>query len=246
MNVPGALILGANDFVSDEEAQRVRAAIHNEERIMASLDAEIRQAKATLATLVQKRCEVRDLMASNTAPSDAEILSIRETILQQEATLSRISGEIDETRNALEELSRERSRAQASQMAIDAPEVGSHDSKTLALERIDAEAHRREEDLQRLLREYDRTRETVESHKAILSPVRRIPPEILGEIFHHCLCFSFKNYVRPSAEDAPLLLLQVNIKHQRSYLLQFSRFPLFRYARFGRKSQNPLLGFGRR
>ncbi|KAF7327979.1 hypothetical protein MKEN_00378300 [Mycena kentingensis (nom. inval.)] len=59
--------------------------------------------------------------------------------------------------------------------------------------------------LAELLRQRDATHETLEAHRALLSPIRRIPPEILGEIFLHTL-----RGERVAAKDCPLLLLQVS------------------------------------
>ncbi|KAJ7276743.1 hypothetical protein C8J57DRAFT_1583987, partial [Mycena rebaudengoi] len=59
--------------------------------------------------------------------------------------------------------------------------------------------------------------QSLERYQTILSPIRRLPPEILGEIFtFHFICGSSTSY--PSSKRAPWLLAQV-CSHWRSVAL---------------------------
>ncbi|KAF7364016.1 F-box domain-containing protein [Mycena sanguinolenta] len=52
--------------------------------------------------------------------------------------------------------------------------------------------------------------QSIEAHKAILSPVRRLPPEILGEIFSLVVRATFDSYTPPPVtQHAPWLLTRV-------------------------------------
>ncbi|KIM70591.1 hypothetical protein SCLCIDRAFT_6228 [Scleroderma citrinum Foug A] len=55
--------------------------------------------------------------------------------------------------------------------------------------------------------------QSVLSHKALTSPVRRVPPEVLGEIFFHCLPTA--PYVTPHDVEGPMVLTQV-CRHWRA------------------------------
>ncbi|KAJ7082237.1 hypothetical protein B0H15DRAFT_785874 [Mycena belliarum] len=62
--------------------------------------------------------------------------------------------------------------------------------------------------LKGLLTERDQTHHALEAHRALLSPIRRIPHEVLCEIFIRCLP---KNaYVEASVTQCPLLLTQIS------------------------------------
>lgn len=58
------------------------------------------------------------------------------------------------------------------------------------------------------------------SHKAFTSPVRRIPPEVLGEIFYHCLPIA--PYVTPRDVESPMVLTQV-CRHWRAVAMSTPR-----------------------
>lgn len=45
------------------------------------------------------------------------------------------------------------------------------------------------------------------AHQALISPSRRIPPEVLGEVFYHCL--SKTPYITPRDIEAPMVLTRV-------------------------------------
>ncbi|KAJ7785186.1 hypothetical protein DFH07DRAFT_699116, partial [Mycena maculata] len=53
----------------------------------------------------------------------------------------------------------------------------------------------------------DKTQEYIDAHRALLTPVRRLPPEIVQEIFLACLPTQ-RNAVM-SAQEAPLILTSI-------------------------------------
>ncbi|KAL4079542.1 hypothetical protein J3A83DRAFT_4368309 [Scleroderma citrinum] len=62
--------------------------------------------------------------------------------------------------------------------------------------------------------------QSVLSHKALTSPVRRVPPEVLGEIFFHCLPTA--PYVTPHDVEGPMVLTQV-CRHWRTIAMSTPR-----------------------
>ncbi|KAI6044032.1 hypothetical protein EDC04DRAFT_2646812 [Pisolithus marmoratus] len=58
------------------------------------------------------------------------------------------------------------------------------------------------------------------SHKALTSPIRRVPPEVLGEIFYHCLPTA--PYVTPRDVEGPMVLTQV-CRHWRAVAMSTPR-----------------------
>ncbi|KAJ7165542.1 hypothetical protein C8R43DRAFT_212698 [Mycena crocata] len=75
---------------------------------------------------------------------------------------------------------------------------------TLRLGRLDGEIVKLQKEIDKLLEERNNLHTYVEAHKALLSPVRRVPPDIIQEIFLACLP-SHRNCVM-SAQEAPVLL----------------------------------------
>ncbi|KAJ3828648.1 hypothetical protein F5880DRAFT_1698413 [Lentinula raphanica] len=78
--------------------------------------------------------------------------------------------------------------------------------KTLLVEHC-AELERLDKEIARALREKEKIKNFVEAHRALMSPVRQLPDEVLGEIFVHCLPTE-RNAVR-SLDEAPLLLITI-------------------------------------
>ena len=70
--------------------------------------------------------------------------------------------------------------------------------------RLDTEIDRLRAIIYDLLEQRHKTRKFVNDHRALLSPARRLPSEIVGEIFVHCLPTT-RNAVK-STREAPLLL----------------------------------------
>ncbi|KAI6116251.1 hypothetical protein F5141DRAFT_1212859 [Pisolithus sp. B1] len=65
-----------------------------------------------------------------------------------------------------------------------------------------------------------RVRLSAISHKALTSPIRRIPPEVLGEIFYRCLPTA--PYVTPRDVESPMVLTQV-CRHWRAVAMSTPR-----------------------
>ncbi|KAE9400643.1 hypothetical protein BT96DRAFT_818902, partial [Gymnopus androsaceus JB14] len=76
-------------------------------------------------------------------------------------------------------------------------ELGQINSKILQLK----------QELQALATRRSTIRSFIRSHNALLSPMRRLPAEVLSEIFFHCLPTD-RNPVR-SIKEAPLLFTRV-------------------------------------
>ncbi|KAJ7761975.1 hypothetical protein DFH07DRAFT_814744 [Mycena maculata] len=195
MNAPGAFLV--NLFVTEEEALEARENMAQNQLLMASLDAEIAKAQAALKELVSQRTAAQLLLESNSAPSDTEARAIREIIISKETQMGQLEDEIAETRAALNSMIE--GRAQVAQQS--GPSSG-------ALEKFDADIEGARTVLKGLLTERDQTHDVLEAHKALLSPIRRIPPEVLGEIFTHCL--PKDPFIEASVAHCPLLLTQIS------------------------------------
>lgn len=75
------------------------------------------------------------------------------------------------------------------------------------LDRLEAEVTRAQAILDGLVSKRDKLKHFVDAHKALISPVRRLPPEILQEIFVRCLSTT-RNSVMHNSEP-PMLLTEV-------------------------------------
>lgn len=161
-----------------------------------SLDAEIAKAQAALAELVSQRSEAQRLLESNSAPSESEAHAIREIIIEKEGLMEQLEAEIEEVQLNLESIMD--SRAQA---------VDSRQSPG-SLDKFDADIETSRSMLKSLRMQRDQTHITLETHRALLSPIRRLPSEVLSEIFLHCL--PKDKFVQASVAACPLLLAQVS------------------------------------
>jgi len=65
-----------------------------------------------------------------------------------------------------------------------------------------------------LRKSQETTRAEVESLRSLLTPIRRLPPELLTEIFMHCL--PRQRFIRPAPDQAPLLLAQICASWRRA------------------------------
>ncbi|KAJ7455283.1 hypothetical protein B0H11DRAFT_250597 [Mycena galericulata] len=194
-NVPGAFLV--NLFVTDEEAREAREVMEQNQLLMASIDAEIAKAQATLKELVSQRSEAQKLLESNSAPSETEARAIREIIVSKETEMAQLEDEILEGQAVLGSMLERRA-----QVATES------DPFSGALEKIDADIESARSVLKGLSMEHDETHSVLEAHRALLSPIRRIPPEVLGEIFIHCL--PKDTYIEASVAHCPLLLTQIS------------------------------------
>ncbi|KAG7099947.1 hypothetical protein E1B28_001740 [Marasmius oreades] len=76
------------------------------------------------------------------------------------------------------------------------------------LARLNAEIQHLKSTLNYLISQREKLQTFVSSHKALISPIRRLPAEVMSEIFVHCLQTKDRNPTRSLAE-APLLLTLV-------------------------------------
>ncbi|KAF7374703.1 hypothetical protein MSAN_00355400 [Mycena sanguinolenta] len=196
MNVPGAGFM-VNLFVTEEEAREVRESMEENKRLMACLDAEIARAKAALEELKIQRSAAQKLLESNSAPSDTEVKVIREIINSKELQMDQLEGEVAEARAALNALIGRRAEV-----------VMESGPSSNALDEFDFDIDGARSVLNGLLTERDQIHEALEAHRALLSPIRRIPPEVLGEIFVHCL--PRDSFIQAAVDRCPLLLTQIS------------------------------------
>ena len=78
---------------------------------------------------------------------------------------------------------------------------------TTELARLDSEVARAQAVVERLSKQQAETRKCVEIHESLLSPIRKLPPELLAEIF---LCsLRAEVFLIPNANLVPLVLLKV-------------------------------------
>ncbi|KAF7336785.1 hypothetical protein MVEN_02113900 [Mycena venus] len=181
MNVPAPGFL-VNLFVTDEEAREVRETMQQNQLLMASLDAEIAKAQAALRQLVSQRTEAQKLLESNSAPSDTEVKAIREIIRSKEREMEKLEGEVAEARAAL--------NAMIDRRAEVVEESGPSSS---AVDKFDADI--------------EGARSVLKEHSSL--PFVAFPPEVLGEIFVHCLPRDTL-FIKTSLKDCPLLLTQIS------------------------------------
>jgi hypothetical protein len=176
-----------NAFLSDAVARQVEQVLEHKEEMVASLDAQIALAMAARDKLIKRRNEAHQLLVSNYASGDMEANTIRAIISEKESELDRLRREIVDTQDTL-----------ATLLAIENP---ADDTDYLA------EVERCQSALNHLVRNRDEASGVLEKHRVSLSPVRRLPPEVLGEIFLHCLPGGA--FVTPAPLQPPLLLANV-------------------------------------
>ncbi|KAJ7650062.1 hypothetical protein FB45DRAFT_1050144 [Roridomyces roridus] len=197
MNVPVPGGFMVNLIVTAEDAYEARETMRQNQLLMASLDAEIAKAQAALKELRTQRSEAAKLLESNSAPSETEVREIRQVIVTKEMEMIRIEDQVAEARRNLDDMIQNRAQA-----------VADSGLETGLLDHLDAEIEGARSVLKHLLTERDETRDDLEVHRALLSPIRRVPPEVLGEIFMHCL--PSDTYITPAADQFPLLLTQIS------------------------------------
>ncbi|KAF8206198.1 hypothetical protein K438DRAFT_1963283 [Mycena galopus ATCC 62051] len=196
MNVPGAGFL-VNLFVTEEEAREARESMQQNQALMACLDAEIAKAQAALKQLVSQRTEAQKLLESNSAPSDTEVKAIREIIQTKEQEMEQLEGEVTAARVTLKAMIERRAEV-----------ADQSDLSSNTLDKFDADIDGARSVLNGLLTERDQTHEALEAHRALLSPIRRLPPEVLGEIFVQCIPRA--EFIQAAVKRHPLLLTQIS------------------------------------
>lgn len=156
------------------------------------------------------------LLHSNSVPSEAQVAEIHRSIKEKEADLERFQGEIDSTNIALSSLLNARDQlikieeewttAEASQDTDVFFDVLEEHSE-LTLDRLNADIEAHKAALLQLASKREATTIAIEDQKSVLSPIRRVPVEVLVEIFLRCL--PDDHFVKPSTQSAPLLLTQI-------------------------------------
>ncbi|KAF9073397.1 hypothetical protein BDP27DRAFT_1215954, partial [Rhodocollybia butyracea] len=86
------------------------------------------------------------------------------------------------------------------------------------LERLQLEISRLQSLLDALHGEKNELETYIEEHRALISPIRRIPSETLGEIFMHCLPSDAHLFVGLDLKHAPLLITIV-CRHWRRVVI---------------------------
>ncbi|KAL0067894.1 hypothetical protein AAF712_005062 [Marasmius tenuissimus] len=204
MDFPASLsLVGLDPFLSEDDATILRQMLEKDEKLMESLDEEIAQVQATLASLTAKRNTVLQRVTQHTAPSEAELQAIRANISEGEQRLHSLEVEIGTARTHLDSLTEQKQR--------DAQPAGSLESSSSGSPRItissDDSIDRHKGIVKVLENERDHIISTLARYNALISPIRLLPLEVMSQIF--LLCLSDSPFVPPSPSDAPLILTQV-------------------------------------
>ncbi|KAF9052555.1 hypothetical protein BDP27DRAFT_1242606, partial [Rhodocollybia butyracea] len=77
------------------------------------------------------------------------------------------------------------------------------------LKRLQSEICRLQSLLDALLSEKNGVETYIEAHRTLMSPIRRIPSETLGEIFMHCLPSDTHPFAVRDMKQAPLLITTI-------------------------------------
>lgn len=194
MNIPQAVILnvlGINPILNEAQTSEIRGVLAAEEETIACLDAEIAKTLEQLEKLKKQRNDVERLVYSNLAPTYSEMREITRVIVQKEAELERIQAEIVNAHAVLHSLVHERDKASCVEKAgyeatlhpstndVSIEHPSSEHATPLALEQLDAEIERYRAILKRLSSDRDETLAALEVQRAVLSPVRRLPLEVM-------------------------------------------------------------------
>ncbi|KAK7463389.1 hypothetical protein VKT23_006744 [Stygiomarasmius scandens] len=215
MNFPAALTLaGIDPFLDDEQSREIQDSLLKEEQMIASLDAEIAAAVEALEKLKRQRSEKQRLIYLDSAPSESEILTIRNNISKKETRLSQLDEQIKNARLALDGLVKRKAdyentgRAVETPLDVETPTRGDDlRISSLSLYEIDGEIQRQQTTIMHLTHEREDVLLDLDAQRSQLSPIRRLPLELLSAIFHHCL--PDLEFISPRSSDAPMLLTHV-------------------------------------
>lgn len=189
-NLPAALnLLGHNPFMTPEQAEEIRQLLHNEEHVLASLNAEINEATALLEKITRDRDALQEIIVGKSGPHMA---ALRAGIEEKDMELRRVQKESQAVKASWDRMCRERGTVAESD-----PDL---------LEHLDFEIELCRQAVQRLEKEENGIQASLDTQRDALSPIRRLPVELLSEIFKLCLPGS---YIVPKLKSAPLLLVQV-------------------------------------
>ncbi|KAF5391597.1 hypothetical protein D9757_002548 [Collybiopsis confluens] len=195
MNFPANLTLvGIDPFLTEEQALEVQQALEREQHIIDSLDAEIAHAHAALASLRRRRNESQKAISMNSIPSESQVSTIRSNISEHGRRLEQLEKEIIEAEEARDLLEQQQLVAQT-------------ESSEFSREQLTNEREQHQGRITHLVVQRDQVQTDIEALQAVISPIRRLPLEILSEIFVEC--FPKIKFTRPSAHEPPLLLAQI-------------------------------------
>lgn len=196
MHPANLALVGIDVFnLTAEQSAEAQHNLDNDQRILASIDEEIALAQAQLEKLKSQRSETQKAIMMASIPSESQASIILEGIEEQGALLEQLEKDICEALEAREEM--ERLVAEANDGL----------ASTATFEDLCAERERHEIHLTHLKLERDQAQVHIEALQSMLSPIRRIPVEILSEIFVRCL--SKEGFTRPSSGEAPLVLMMI-------------------------------------
>ncbi|RDB25980.1 hypothetical protein Hypma_006727 [Hypsizygus marmoreus] len=183
MNIPG-IPLFFDALLTEEETRQLKQELESTERALAGVDAEIALAMEVHKELVRRRNETHHILASYRTSNPRDTGSIRQSISHQELELDRLNREINYAQIELETL-----------LCTNDPDGN-----------ID-EVRRCRSIIEQLLRDRDATNCTLERLRGSLSPIRRLPPEVLSEIFLRCQ--SEEDFIHPAPSKFPHLFSSV-------------------------------------
>ncbi|KAF9267979.1 hypothetical protein L218DRAFT_894330 [Marasmius fiardii PR-910] len=205
MDVASFSLAGLDPFLSEDDARVLRQMLDKDEKLMASIDDEIAQVKATLESLTKKRNAALQRVVLYSGPSEADVQAIRASISEGQLRLQSLEEEIREARLHLDSL-----LEQQQDSVLDATSSNDASPSTTSSDPLHTlynfiKQHRGI--VKDLETERDSILEKITRYNTILSPIKLLPAEIMSEIFLHCLPNQI--FVRPSPSEAPLLLTQV-------------------------------------
>jgi hypothetical protein len=199
--VAGAFqLFGVNPFLTEEQAREIRQVVDAEREVLAGLDEEIARAMKQLDALKRQRNAIVQLIHSNSAPSDAQTAEIRQEILQLESNLDVYEAEMSSVQNEIDTLIEQRDR-------LGTEEHEDLDQMAAEQERLNTDIERRRASLRELTADRAKIADALEAQRSILSPIRRIPVEIIAEILLYTLPDT--DYVLPAPMTSPILISQV-------------------------------------
>ncbi|TFK36661.1 hypothetical protein BDQ12DRAFT_713938 [Crucibulum laeve] len=201
-------LLGGNLALDENEHDGLESVLTGRQDVIASLESEMVLAQQTLNNLIQRRNEAHRLLLSASGPSSSTKKVIRKVIAEKEVALNGLHQEISDIQCELDRLlGATNSTLQHEDSPIDTdvasiPVEGLSDS-----EYRPAEVNLCQERLHHLMHQRDEAQDILEAHKAVLSPIRKIPTEVLAEVFVHCI--TNERFISPSLTSPPLLLTSI-------------------------------------
>lgn len=204
-------ISGANASITGAGSHEILG--HNQQ-VIAGLDAEIALAQAALNRLQHQRNEMRGIITPNAPPSEAKVKAISHVILREEEEFKRLNRDIVDTRTVMANLLAQK-KAARQPLGVEFEIAQNNDGFSVSnvvdadpvLESLEERIAHCQYRLERLARDCEETRDSLETHRALLSPIRQLPLEVLEEIFLHCV--KDQEFLTPTPQTPPLLLSSI-------------------------------------